>query len=544
MPASPALGAIRPAQPITNPPTSAPTVQDEKSQKLQALKVPLLHLVAIRPMSLKFLAQKISCSQDECKQVLEKIGKPARLDPTKWDLVDRAFKELDVWKFDYESDNDRELAIEHTISAYDRLRLSREDKLWQMLLPRDERGKGKILSKLHLHEGPIQKSSTPRIHVQRTAEESVNGNNTGNESDRKDRLAPNDAEPMARSKSSDQIKKQKVSEKEAQSKRLLSKNPRKPGPTAKPREAPKKAAKKGGSSGPVVKSTEFVHDSDEDEEDKHPATITARGAGSKALEAAVKKPLKLSATTQNGSIEEFQKVEKDMKRAKHPVKATSSPRSTSPGSKHRLSDASHSSSSASKLSRQRTTSSPLKPSPLGSSPPTNASDFDNDSQLQHTSTSSTSSTPLIAQSHKAPVTPKLVDARAKDSSPMPQNTSEHCLKRKANDLDSDIHVHNVPTSNGHCSPATKRARTSATSLHRCQNSSNSASDTSPAEDREYILSQAERFKEYYVVYERLHREISMHPEGAPSDKILKVNEMHKRLVSMKDEIARAVMTNR
>lgn len=141
VPASPAVAAARGL--ATNP--SPANITSTNSEKMEALKFPLLHLVAIRPMSLKFLANKVSCSQEDCKQILEKYGKPFRLDPDKWDLTDRAFKELSVWDFKYELDDDRQLAIDHAVSAFDRLRLSREDRAWQMLLPEEERGKGKIL---------------------------------------------------------------------------------------------------------------------------------------------------------------------------------------------------------------------------------------------------------------------------------------------------------------------------------------------------------------------------------------------------------------
>ncbi|KAI4205156.1 MAG: hypothetical protein LQ346_001489 [Caloplaca aetnensis] len=537
-PASPAIVAGRPVQATSIPPRSAPVAPDERSTKLQALKVPLLHLVAIRPMSLKFLANKVGCSQDECKQVLEKIGNPARLDPDKWDLSDKAFKELDVWKFAYELDDDRELAIEHAVSAYDRMRLSREDKLWQMLLPKAERGKGRVLSKLQLHQGPIQKSSTPRIQVQRTTEDQVNGNTTNTEGEEKHRLAPGDATPMARSQSSDHIKRKRVSEQEAQSKRLLSGKPKKASSAPKASDGlEKKVTKKAVPTAPNAKSSEYVHDSDEDEDMDDVITSAPKPTVTKASQAALKALPKATKTDNGDSIKQLQQLEKDRKRARTPngstkptsdaTKRTPSTAGT-PSSKHRLSDASQTSNSTSKVSRQRTTSSPLKPSPLGSSPPTNASDLENEKFAQQTSTPSTASTPLIAQalsSKPKPDAGKRLPERA-------ENTSEHSLKRKAGDIDSGIHDHSLHFTNGDISTAPKRAKTSAPSPPAMD----SSSESSPISIN--LLEQAQRFKEYYAKYERLYREISVQASPA-ADKVDRLVKMHERLQSMKDEIARA-----
>ncbi|KAL8868194.1 MAG: hypothetical protein Q9174_005148 [Haloplaca sp. 1 TL-2023] len=556
-PGSPAMAAIRSGQATPNPTTSVPPADDNKSRKLQALKIPLLHLVAIRPMSLKFLANKVGCSQEECKQVLQKVGKPARLDPDKWDLSDKAFKDLDVWKFAYELDNDRELAVEHAISAYDRMRLSREDKLWQMLLPKEERGKGRILSKLQLHQGPIQQSTTPRIHVQKTTEAPVEDDLFGDGGDEKDRLAPADATPIARSPLPDPTKKKKAAAQEAQSKRLLSTKPKKATPTPQTKASKEttknKVTKKGPSAGPNVKSTEFVHESDEEEDEgmKTAAASTPKPSIAKDQEtktkSEAKKPVpdakkdslpKKPPPGDRNAIKEPRPSEKDRKPT--PVtrdtssKYTGTARSPStvgtPGSKHRPSDASQKSSSSSQLSRQRTTSSPLKPSPLGSSPPTNASDMDNDSQRNHTSNSSTSSTPLMSHARNNSSTSNLrTDTAGKGVSTPSQGSSDASLKRKANDMDSGIHNHKL--TNGESLPANKRARTSAPSPSLDSSSSNS----SPLPDG--ILEKAQSFKDMHIRYERLYREVSVqvNPSTEQIDRLVK---MHQRLQSMKEDLSR------
>ncbi|KAL8945956.1 MAG: hypothetical protein Q9222_007580 [Ikaeria aurantiellina] len=540
MPSSPALASNRQGPTTSNAPTSAPVAQDMKSQKLQALRIPLLHLVAIRPMSLKFLANKVGCSQEECKQVLEKIGRPARLDPDKWDLSDKAFKDLAVWSFAYESDDDRELAVEHAVSAYDRMRLSRDDKLWQMLLPKEERGKGKILSKLQLHQGPIQKSNTPRIHVQRTTEDQVNDNTPHSEAGENNHLAPTDATPMARSQSSDQIKKKRVSEQEAQSKRLLATKPKKA--TAKGKETGKKnPVKKGGQNAPTVKSSEFVHDSDEDVE-MEDAPQVAKPAAKKPSEQDLKPKPKKTISDTKDSAKGDERVEKE--KASEPLANQKSKPSDqhasktgTPGSKHRLSDASQSSSSSSsKLSRQRTTSSPLKPSPLGSSPPTNASDLEIDGHRQLTSNSSTSSTPIITQTRSTRVNPMPRSDAAKGLPTSAGSQPQLSSKRKADELDDSAHDDSVRLTNGHITPANKRNKTSVPTPPATV--SGSSSESSPLSDD--VLGQAQRFKEYYANYESFYQEVSSQTNATP-EKIDRLVKMHRRLQSMKDDIARATI---
>lgn len=546
MPASPSIGASRSPASLGAPPTSVPVVHDEKTQKLQALRTPLIHLLAVRQVSVKFLAQKTCCSQEECKEVLQRVGRESLLDPEKWDLSDKSFKELDVWKFAYPSEVDRQFAIDRAVSAFDRMRVSREEKVWQMLLPKHERGKGKILSKLNLHAGPIQKTGAPRINVQTTGDANQ-GHEAGNDSDRRDLLTPSDAEPMARSKSHDQITKKRVSEKEAQSKRLLSKNPKPIALPQKPkvahpaiRKPQKKAA--AASSG-VPKSTEFVRDSDEDEEMKDvdprqskPApTTTATGDAKKAQKPALPKS---SSTPSKPRIPE-NKASRIQKKPSVPTSKiagnkTLSTGSSSSGSRSRLSDSSHSSVPMTKtLSRQRNTSSPHKPSPLGSSPPTNASDFDNDSSSHPAS--STSSTPLVAQSRRMNnATSAHLLGTAASASYAGNINSDNLLKRKANDIDSDIHNHAPPLTNGQTNVA-KRQKTSILSPP----TSDSSTGSSLPAIRKSTIALAERFKNFYVKYETLHQEVTACENAAQGD-IDKLLNMHDRLVSMKDDIAKSV----
>ena len=560
--------------------------------KPQALRQPLVHLLAARPASQKLLVRHLNCKDAEIEEVLHKIGKPFRLDQSKWDLQDKAFKELDVWDFNYPNQEDRELAIGRAISAFDRMRLSTQEKLWDMLIPKEERGKGKILSHLNLHKGPIQPATTPKIHIQQTSNESKKEDPVhGDENDQKERLAPN-AEPMSRARSHGPIKKTKISEKEAQSKRLLSKGPKKVAPASK-EKATHPAVKKGGPTNAkkatAPKSSEFVNESDEEDGlddasalhtqslpskkaekssktpkepvSAQPAGKTTSSKGPKhavssqptASATTIKKNSSKPATPSNGmatpkpkptvkkTINGKDARDQESKIANRnptiPAKVQdktpnpTTPSSTStPAPKHRLSDSSQGSTAMKKtLSRQRTTSSPHKPSPLGSSPPTNASDLDNPEQ------SSTSSTPLISQMSKINGTQYGISPRVNGHA---HNASSHSLKRKACDLDSDIHNHGIPMTNGNLNGYTNGKVTSG-KRHKASDITPPTTD-SDDEPLALALKKAQSFKKYYASYEKQYREVSQ-IENPPQEKLDELMRMHNRLAELKEQIRKGLV---
>ena len=560
--------------------------------KPQALRQSLVHLLAARPASQKLLVRHLNCKDEDIEEVLHKIGKPFRLDQSKWDLQDKAFKELDVWDFNYPNQEDRQLAIGRAISAFDRMRLSTQEKLWDMLIPKEERGKGKILSHLNLHKGPIQPATTPKIHIQQTSNESKKEDLVhDNENDQKDRLAPN-AEPMARSRSHGPIKKTKISEKEAQSKRLLSKGPKKVAPAEKEKET-HPAVKKGGPSNAkkanAPKSSEFVNESDEEDGLEDAATQHAQSLPSKKAEKSSKTPKELVSAYPPGNTTSSKgpkhavssqpavsvtTIKKNSSKPATPihVTATSKPKPTikntvngkdvrdqesknanrtptipakvqdkipnpptpssasTPAPKHRLSDSSQGSTTMKKtLSRQRTTSSPHKPSPLGSSPPTNASDFDNPEQ------SSTSSTPLISQMSKVNATQYGLSPRINGHV---RNASSHSLKRKACDLDSDMHNHGVPMTNGNLNGYTNGKVTSG-KRHKASDITPPTTD-SDDEPLARALKKAQSFKKYYASYEKQYREVSQ-IENPPQEKLDELMRMHTRLAELKEQIRKGLV---
>lgn len=258
LPSSPAIHA------------SSPSLGSSSSPRNQAQRFALLHFLAIGPSPEAVIVKKTAIPRLECIQLLGKVAKQS--EPGVWQLGERWFKELDVWQFPYPSQQQRQNAIDNAIRAFDRQRLSREDKVWQVLLPKEERGKGKILSKLYLTGGLTPQPAT-----------SLTGS-IGAVSDTSEQpktlLVPG-SEGMARSTSHDPTKPKKASEKEAMSKRLFGNKK-----TAPPVRAPKSAVKtletgdkKVASSAnavtpvkagvkrkaePKVKSAEFVERSDDD----------------------------------------------------------------------------------------------------------------------------------------------------------------------------------------------------------------------------------------------------------------------------------------
>ena len=127
--------------------TPAPSVSNtEASVRQQALRKPLIHLLAIRPASTEVIASKTHIPKEDLESTLQKIAKQ---EGGKWQLSDKAYRDLDVWTFGYTSSEDRQNAVDNAIRAYDRQRVGKDDKLWQLLLPKEERGKGVILSRLH-----------------------------------------------------------------------------------------------------------------------------------------------------------------------------------------------------------------------------------------------------------------------------------------------------------------------------------------------------------------------------------------------------------
>lgn len=578
MPTSPAIGATTTPSLRESTSTSHP-LPNTKSPKSQAIRLALVHLLAVRPVSAEWIAQKLACSQSDVFTVLRKVGKQYSPDETKWDLTDRTFKELDLWEFKYSDKGDRQLAIDRSISAFDRMRLSPEDQIWQMLFPKKDRGKGRTLSNLnHLHKGPIHQTTTPRIHVQHP-EDSVQEATAEHDADSRGRPRSTGIEPVSRSRSHESVRKTKISEKEAQSKRLLSQGPKEATVSSKEKGIDSEAhpaVRRGTKKIAAPKSSEFVNDSDEEDgledslnsrgqsampnprrpssQQKRPVGSTqssapiANGTSSKAGKSAASSQ---SQSSMSGLSDDKPKVRIPRSKADGAAlnknkdlggteaveenqtptlsRATSEKKPTT----NALRNSSQGSTGMKKtLSRQRNGSSPHKPSPLGSSPPTNASDWDNATH------SSSSSTPLLSQAGKSTATPNGIPQTTNEHR---RNTSEHSLKRKAGDLDIDIHLHGSSSANGDVDGApTGRINLKSAKRQKTSEPTPPSSDSGSAPSKYDAVKEASRFKDVlYPKYQEFYIQVQELGDDATKQQLEKLMRMHTRLQEVKKEITEA-----
>ncbi|KAF2222521.1 hypothetical protein BDZ85DRAFT_129056 [Elsinoe ampelina] len=142
---SPSLGATK----HLSAPTSAPPNEQVRRERLKALTPAVLHFLASDPKDEHTIHKTTKIPPADIPLVLQKH---AEFDTSskKWKLKDRSYKDLDIWEFNWRGQSElRDKAIDNSVRAFDRIRLGKDDKLWQMLLPQGERGKGKLLSRLH-----------------------------------------------------------------------------------------------------------------------------------------------------------------------------------------------------------------------------------------------------------------------------------------------------------------------------------------------------------------------------------------------------------
>ena len=409
------------------------------------------------------LKMKIAdASNNDIKQALQKVG-DLNQNSRKWELRKNFYKELDVWRYKYDSEEDRQRAIDNAVRVYDKMRLGVSEPEWDRLLPKEERGTGKCLSKLQaqIAQGPVAK--TPKINVQK-AEDSGRDTPAGAEEDDdatfgNKNLSKARGESMTRSVSQPLItKSKKVSEKEAQAKRLLSKNPAKP----KPKPAPTKKqnpAQKGASR---VLSSQFVSDSDE-EDDYIPVPKAAHKSST-----TTKRSREDEGETSDSSIPLSKKVKKDT-------------------TNHRISDASQSSRTTNTTSYSSSSSktkgnSPQKSSPLASSPPTNASEFENSSG--HSSSS-------------------------------------------ASPAHSSIKVSRSPIHKRHQKSSSVASSVSSTTSNRSL--------------KPEVMDLARKYRIFYPKYEALHREVASLGARRDNEKEQRLLDMHERLSVMKKDILAGIV---
>lgn len=514
---SPTLGAPKSPAPVPTP-TSAPCSQNKTNTRLDAMKTPFIHLLAVRAVSTKFLARQTRSTIEDCATLAQKYGVENRLNREKFDLKDKAYKDLDVWNFPYPTSEDRQEAIENAISAFDRMRISRTDKLWQMLLPKEERGKGKCLSRLNLRTGPLKKPALPKAQVDGADDTGKDGDTTGNETDRRTGAGVSSKSSDSASRSTANTPKSRT-EKESAKKTTKGKSTN--NSTLTGRVTKKTGGKPPAKSEGKYKSSEYVHDSDEDDDlpDAAPSPPAQPQPSKQPQSAPPKKSQAPAKPRPTGTT------------TASTIKAASKPQTATPKLEHPK-------ATTTKQPASRVSTSPQKPSPLGSSPPANASDVSGRSRSNsnNQSSSSSSSSPLISQLARNNKTVSGVSRTVKPAATTngvsrPVSVSNP-LKRKA---ESD-RLAAPPASTGRTTGNLEHKRRRAVSTVSSGGSTGSASPPMSQELlRQKLWEKSQQFKQYYAKYSALHTklEAQANPSHADLDKLLK---QHTRLHKMKQEI--------
>ncbi|KAH7001624.1 hypothetical protein EDB80DRAFT_98190 [Ilyonectria destructans] len=372
IPASP--GHISLGSPSSTPTLSASQQHVERAKEQRVI---LVHELAVQDRSLEYLTKKWTGKKEDMRTTLEKVA-DSLPDTKKWAMKKTYWKELDVWNYDYDTQELRQKAIDNAVRQYDKQRLSESEPEWQKLLPKEERGKGKFLSKLqaNLAKGPSQ--PPPKIKVQKADGSPSSRDETGSLDGSRPKAA---AENMSRSASNPlPSKSKKVSGQEAQVKRLLGNSKPKPAVTkASPTKARPTASK---ANGGRILSKEIILNSDSSG-DEAPAPVKPKPVPvTKTKDTVIAKPRPVVREPIKQQTMKRPRDDDSSSSSGTPLSKRIKPKQPLPAPtrlKHRPSDASQNSRSTGTASSHKSkNTSPTKSSPLASSPPTNASDLENE----------------------------------------------------------------------------------------------------------------------------------------------------------------------
>ncbi|ROT42273.1 COM1 protein [Sodiomyces alkalinus F11] len=497
LPSSPALTAS--GSPSLNQGYGASKQTMEKAKGERAM---IVHELAAADRTYDHLEAKWTGKAEDLKTTIEKVA-DFNSDTQKWTLAKKqCWKELDVWNYNYDTPQERQSAIDNAVRTFDRMRLGVDEPQWQKLLPKEERGKGKVLSKVQANIAKGPAVPTPKLKAQKA-------DDAASEAGSEDQLNVEGGEPMARS-TSQPAKKKKATGAGSQVKRLLSNKP-KTTTTASARASPNKAAKEKPSTakGGRILSAEFVTNSDsesEPSENKPMAATTSATRTSKASPAPVgetkEKPVAVAKATlkfKSGERDSVKEPIKSQQTAKRPrdegddsssssgvplakrikpkvpaANKTSQKSAVSLKKPPTASDSARGTPNGTISFKSTKNTSPTKSSPLATSPPTNASDLE--------------------PRRKAPPEPAPVNR-----------------KRKAAADTSDD------------GSSSKGSITSAAGIKKHK----------PMDPE--LVRKAQLFKRKYEKYALLHKQISSmtHP---PQDQLAHLMDMRQRLQDMKSEI--------
>ncbi|CAK7197382.1 hypothetical protein SEUCBS139899_000028 [Sporothrix eucalyptigena] len=592
LPTSPSLSAS--GSPSLLP---ADAASQNAADKAKHARSPIIHELAFKEQPYDMLWQKYpGSSEAEFKNALEKVA-DLDDDTQNYILRKKYWRELDVWRHEYASEEERQQAVDNAVRQFDKMRLSTTEPEWEKLLPREERGQGKILSKVQV--SIAKGTSAPKIRVQKADDASGDSGNGGSNdsseggngsgSNRTDEEGGDSEVTLSPSRQTTTTKK-KMTAREAQEKRLLSTKKKSP-PTSAParstspatttKVSPAKSAAARASNNDKMgkfKSKEFVSESDSSDSESESVPLSASVHHQAKLAANSVKPLSKPSTAKVSSAATASKdrAHKDDDRAtpsaaaarkakpspvKETVKALLPPK---PPLKKRArdqddDDSSSSSSSGTPLSKRIK---PLKSAPKASStlrdarekqrppqppaqPPSarvsnispNESSSSNSSSggggghsnmngngsssanggsssKSKNNTSPVKSSPLASS---PPTNASELDLSSEESVP-PIGTTNTSRKRKM----VDDHRNNLKTA---------EATTNGTKLKKRRNLP------------EDLVDKAVRFKVYYEKYEALYRDIASRT-NPPKERVAELLKMHNRLQEMKSDIHHEAMIQR
>ena len=530
-PNSPFLGPSPSLGPTSNPLlSSGSSLSDKDRQRLNAMRVPLVHLLAAGPKSTTTLAQAVRAPVEDVERVLAKVATDDSSQQGNKVLKDKAFRELNVWRFPYADESTRQVVIKHAIHAFDRMRVGSSDQLWQMLLKPEERGKGKVLSRLNF-DRPMPRAAP----LESTADDESSGRTDLDHIRGRASTKPSEND---RARSNDPLHRKKVSEKETWSKRQLQKDA-----LNQIRTIRKERSQMGegrAKSTMKYKSSEIVVDSDEGE-----ALSSMSGNSDGVRHRNSQKSVSSQSTRMTNSQSSHSS------KASHSSIEAPSSMPTSKRHNHKPADHSRRQDQAPIVdpSPQLERSDPQRPASLASSPP-NSSDLDNSSSEAAASLSSMTSSPpsgtevgLIAKSSFSPV------VGHNNNGPSVASDSR---KRKASDVEADgdqpkdgdtskRRRQNGPTTEmeetKHAEPDSRPNGPKRKATDSSSGSGSSLSSGRPDITQAELLEKARRFQLYYNRYETLHGKLYSIPiQDREEDEIRQLWKMHRRVTELKAEI--------
>jgi RNA polymerase II elongation factor ELL len=506
-PTTPSMRSGR--SPLNSTPTSASTSAETRAE-LDALRIPLIHLLALGAASEHSLASKTRAPEELVLRLLHKVANKMNAG-RHWALADDVYKELDVWDFPYITLDDREKAIRNCREAFSRLRLDKQAPEWRLLHSPEEREKADLnvdtgpepikSASSRLSSKPVSESGKsplpPPIDAKKPAKETaVRGTPKA--------AKPSKSDPISRIIGSKGKKKNATP---AKPKGPVGRPPKNAALAGRPAKAPQK--QNTANSNPKIKSAELVVDSDEDVDMEEVKLASPKPQLADKPVSSKSRPRMAASKTSSGTISDIEgdgiHLNPSFKRtsgsssAKSPLKksrvsapspAISDPHLQPNGYIKNHSSTVKSLASKESLSQRGSSNSPPKPSPLGSSPPINASDAETGS-----ASSSPSFMTSIAGTSTASQSPlDSLSGRGQKPRYVPAVSS---LKRKAGSaLDRDDSARNgtkPPTSAGN----------GVSSKRQLVNLPDGQT-----------MKLARKFKEDYSKYERLYREAQTATDAA------------------------------